>query len=146
MANKAKLSKILEVALANTRAAKDLIGLVGVKGTFTVDATGLVISNVTGVNFTVAATATAGAFTITMKYPFTFFLGANGMVFAPKATAANGDAFALDFSATTAASCTVVTCRIVAKAAPFAVMAPGGSGAVVTFEIKGIRSSSVDNI
>jgi len=145
--NLATLTKILESSLANTRAAWDLKGMVGVKGAFVVDAAGTAISDVVGTGFTVAADAlVAGAYIITLDEPFTYYLGSSGIVFTPKVTAANSDAFELDFSATTDASKTAVVCRIVAKAAPHAVMAPGGTGAVITFEIKGIYSDSIDNI
>ena len=60
--NKATLSKILENSLANVRAAKDLQGMVGIKGSFVSNAAGTAVSDVVGTGFTVAAVSgTAGA-------------------------------------------------------------------------------------
>jgi len=144
--SKATLTRILEVALANKRASKDLQGMVGIKGAFVVNAAGDTVVSTVGTGFIVNPTATAGAFTIIPNEAFSYYLGASGMVFTPKATAANADAFELDFSSTVAASTSAVVCRIVSKVAPYAVAAPGGAGAVITFEIKGIYSDSIDNI
>jgi hypothetical protein len=144
--NKATLSRILQNSLANQRAAKDLQGMIGVTGAFVSNAAGTAVSEVVGKGFTVAPhSVTAGAFVITLDVPFSYFLGAEGTIFVPKATAANGDIFELDFSATTEASKTAVVCRVVAKAAPHAVIAPGAD-AVIMFTIKGIYSDSISNI
>ena len=65
MSNKAKLARIVTVALANARAAKDLMGLIGLKGGF-VFATPGTVSSVTGEGFTVEETTltASGSFRI----------------------------------------------------------------------------------
>ena len=56
MANKAKLARIVEVALANKRAAKDLMGLIGLTGGC-VFSNPSAVSQVTGEGFTLEETS-----------------------------------------------------------------------------------------
>ncbi len=134
--SKAKLGKILEVALANARAAKDLTGLVGVKGSFTFNAAGTAVSGVVGTGFEVeAVSGTAGAFRVYLTRRPKHILKTEAVAFVAKAVGAASDSFEVDCSGYDVdAVRPYVTFRCIAKAAPHAVMAPGAI-CTVSFEI-----------
>lgn len=134
--NKAPLGKILESSLANEKAARNLQGMVGIKGSFTLNAAGTAISDVVGSGFRAAVDAvTAGAFHIYLDARPVNVLGAKAIVFTEKAVAVASDAFTVDVSGWDMdATIPYVTFRCVAKAAPHAVQAPGAD-CIVSFEI-----------
>lgn len=140
--SKAKLLTILETSLANRRAARDLTGIVGVKGSFTFNAAGTAVTAVVGTGFNVeAVSGTAGAFRVYLERRPTNVLGAKALAFVSKAIGAASDTFTVDVSGWDMdATVPYITFRCVAKTAPHAVMAPGAI-CTVCFEINCTYSS-----
>jgi hypothetical protein len=139
--NKAKLSKILEVALANQRASKDLQGIIGIKGSFTFNAAGTAVSDVVGTGFEVeAVSGTAGAFRVYLDTKLENVLGVKALAFTEKLIGAASDDFEVDCSGWDMdVARPYVSFRCVAKATPFAVQAPGADCSI-NFEINGTYS------
>ena len=123
--------------MANARAAKDLLGLIGLKGGFMMTTGTGAVSLVTGEGFTVEAdSAAVGAFKIYFKEGFcpVEIYDIKISAFTPKGASANGDDYMADISGwNLTAARPYVTGRLIDKTT----LVVGAETAIVGFNISG---------